>query len=121
MARKVEIRLIDDLDGSTAEETVTFSVDGINYEIDLSSENAGALRHDLATYVTAGRRIGRVSTQSSKASRNTSGATSKTAAGERTGNQAIRDWAKAQGLSVNDRGRISAEIVEKYHAAGSAH
>lgn len=116
MARKVKVLLIDDLNGNAADETVTFAVDGVSYEIDLSIQNAEALRRSLAPYLAAGRRVGRV-TAPPKAGRATSGATSNTTG--RRNNQAIRDWAKAQGLAVSHRGRVPAEIVEKYHAAGS--
>lgn len=105
MAKKVQYLLVDDLDGGEAEETVSFALDGVAYEIDLSSKNAQALRDSLATYVgsarrTGGRRGGR------GRGRGRSG--SETAA--------IREWARAQGMKISDRGRIPADIIEKYES-----
>ncbi|MEO2118704.1 MAG: Lsr2 family protein, partial [Microbacterium sp.] len=61
MARKIVHQLVDDLDGTVLEigegETLTFSLDGTAYEIDLTDANAAALRDSLAPYVSAGRRI----------------------------------------------------------------
>jgi hypothetical protein len=111
MAQRVEVHLIDDVDGKAAAETVTFGLDGNNYEIDLSDKNAGKLRDALATYVGVARKAGRIP---AKSGRGRSGGGS--AAADREQNQAIREWAKAKGLNVSDRGRIPAEIVEKYHA-----
>ncbi|MFC5993726.1 Lsr2 family protein [Pseudonocardia hispaniensis] len=112
MAQIREIRLIDDLDGEPAEETVEFGIDGKNYEIDLSKGNAGKLRDALAAYVAAarrsgGRRRGSVASAPSNASRRPSI--------DREQNQAIRDWARKRGMKVSDRGRIPAEVLEAYH------
>ena len=59
MAKKVTVTLVDDFDGEgPADETVEFSIDGVNYEIDLSSKNAQKLRNDLKGWVEASRRVG---------------------------------------------------------------
>lgn len=58
MAQRVQVVLEDDIDGSKADETVRFSMDGAEYEIDLSSENAQKLREALTPWVEAGRRTG---------------------------------------------------------------
>ena len=108
MVQKVEVLLVDDLDGGRAEETVTFALDGSTYEIDLSVKNAGKLRDGFATYVNAARKVGRVGGKR--------GRTGNTATADREQNQAIRDWAKKKGLKVSERGRIPADIVEQYHA-----
>lgn len=114
MARKVQVLLVDDVDGGTAEETVSFGLDGANYEIDLSAANAQALRDSLSRYVGAARKAGRAGT--AKAAR-TGGAAKPSPSSDRAQNQAIRDWAKRNGLPVSERGRIPAEIIEKFHAA----
>lgn len=110
MAQKVTVSLIDDLDGDKADETVEFGLDGKNYEIDLSSGNAGKLRDALADYVSAARRPG---------GRRRSGGGATTAARrpavDREQNQAIRDWARKRGMKVSDRGRIPADVLEAYH------
>lgn len=106
MAQKVQILLVDDLDGGEAEETVRFGLDGVDYEIDLSAKNAGALRDSLAKYVAEARRVG---------GRRRTGR--KTAGGGSTDASTIREWAKANGWQVSDRGRVSAEIREAYAAA----
>jgi DNA-nicking Smr family endonuclease len=108
MAQKVMVSLVDDLTGDVADETVSFGLDGKNYEIDLSGGNAEKLRGALADFVAAARRSG--------GGRRSSGS----GAGKRPGvdrelNQAIREWARGKGLKVNDRGRIPAEVVEAYH------
>ncbi len=107
MAQKVKVLLIDDLDGSDADETVSFAVDGVSYEIDLSSSNASDLRDAFAKWIGHARKSGgrRAPARRSAGS----------ASGGDTG--AIREWARANGYKVSDRGRVSAEIREAYAAA----
>jgi Lsr2 len=105
-----EIRLVDDLDGAVADETVEFGVDGKNYEIDLSTPNAKKLRDALSEFVASARRSGgrrRASSAPAAASRRPSI--------DREQNQAIREWARKRGMKVSDRGRIPAEVLEAYH------
>jgi hypothetical protein len=108
MAQKVQVVLVDDLDGGTADETVTFSLDGVSYEIDLTHDNAAHLRDVLAPYVGHGRRIGGARRSSSRAGARAKGATNPAE---------VREWAKGQGIAVNERGRISAELQATYEAA----
>ena len=108
MAQKVQVVLIDDLDGGQADDTVTFSLDGVAYEIDLSHDNAAALRDAFAAYVGHARRVGGPRRSSGR------GAT-RTANG--TNPAEVREWAKSQGIAVNERGRISAELQATYRAA----
>jgi Lsr2 len=104
MAQKVETLLVDDLDGSHAESTVRFGVDGADYEIDLSASHAQQLRDALAPYISAARRTG--------------------PSLRRTGHKAtrapdpteVREWARAQGIDVKDRGRVPAELIAKFKA-----
>ena len=105
MAQRTHIDLIDDLDGSPAAETVSFSVDGVGYEIDLSEGNAARLRNALAPFVAAGRKQSNVRRQGRRKSGSVGDAT------------AIRTWAQAQGLAVSNRGRVSAEIRQAYENA----
>ncbi|UAL29365.1 Lsr2 family protein [Nocardioides rotundus] len=107
MAQKVNIVLVDDLDGSEAAETVVFGLDGTQYEIDLNEKNAAGLRDALAGYVGHARKV----TGSRRTRR---GASSSSSSGE---TKAIRDWARSKGYEVSDRGRVSAEIREAYAAA----
>lgn len=107
MAQKVNIVLVDDLDGSEAAETVVFGLDGTQYEIDLNEKNAAGLRDALAGYVGHARKV----TGSRRTRRGSSASSSP---GE---TKAIRDWARSQGYEVSDRGRVSAEIREAYAAA----
>lgn len=107
MAQRVNIVLEDDLDGSNADETVTFGLDGASYEIDLSKKNAAKLRDALAAYVGAARRIsgrGRVR-----------GGRSRQAGGPSA--SAVREWARAEGYEVSDRGRVPADVRAAYDAA----
>lgn len=110
--QRVQIDLVDDLDGSDAEETVSFAVDGREYEIDLSSKNANKIRGFLAPYVDKGRRTGggrRGSATSRSAARNTKA--------DGLDLKAIREWATSNGKEVSSRGRLSKQIVEEYQAA----
>jgi hypothetical protein len=109
MASKTLVILEDDLDGGAADETVSFSLDGVAYEIDLSSKNAGKLRDALAAYVGSARRVG------GRAARGR--AAGKAARGGAVNTSEIRDWARAKGLDVSERGRIPATIIEQYNAA----
>jgi hypothetical protein len=111
MARKVEVELVDDLDGAHAAETVTFGVDGTMYEIDLSAKHAKELRSALQQYVDAARRVGRAA--SAPAAR---GRSRTPARNDRAQNKAIRDWARRKKVDLSDRGRIPRTIVEQYEA-----
>ena len=107
MAQKTLVILEDDLEGGEAAETVSFSLDGVAYEIDLSSKNAAKLRDAMALYVGSARRVGgRASRGKAKVSRS---------GGARTSD--IREWARSTGLDVSERGRIPASIVEQYEKA----
>jgi len=112
MARTVRVHLIDDIDGSTADETVRFSLDHITYEIDLSGEHSEQFRKTVAPYIVAGRRASRGLVTGGRSRAATSGTP---AVGLR--NQAIREWAKRTGIPVQERGRIAASVVERYENA----
>ena len=109
MAQKIQVLLIDDLDGSEADATVRFALDGTDYEIDLNAEHAQALRDALARYVSVARRA--------------AGGPRRPARGRRaapvTGPNPteVREWAKAQGIDVKDRGRVPAELLARFRAA----
>lgn len=108
MAQKVNIELVDDLDGKTADSTVTFGLDGTTYEIDLSDKNAAKLRDALAPYVASGRRV---TGQRSTSRRNLAAVQNGPKAAE------VRAWATENGHEVPERGRIPAEVREAYDAA----
>ncbi|GAA3994476.1 MULTISPECIES: Lsr2 family protein [Allokutzneria] len=112
MAEKVIRTLVDDLDGSEAEETVEFAIDGVSYEIDLSGGNAGKLRDSLADFIASSRKVG----GKRRSAGGRSGARpGRPAAADREQNQAIREWARKRGMKVSDRGRIPADVLESYH------
>lgn len=113
MAQIREVRLIDDLDGEQAAETVEFGIDGKNYEIDLSDANAALLRDALALYVASARRT-TASTRRRAAAAPAGGAARRPAI-DREQNQAIREWARKRDLKISDRGRIPSEVLEAYH------
>jgi hypothetical protein len=104
------VELIDDVDGKKGDETVTFALDGRTYEIDLSAANAAKLRAAVQPYLDAGRRVGRSARSTRPAGRGRG----------REETQSIRDWARASGYQVSDRGRTSAEILEAYDKAPNA-
>ena len=109
MAQKIQTLLIDDLDGSEAEGTIRFGLDGTEYEIDLNAEHAQALRDVLARYVHAARRARGGARRPARGGRQAS------AGG--VDSTEVREWAKAQGIAVKDRGRVPAELVVKFKAA----
>ena len=111
MAKETVTKLIDDLDGGEAHETVKFALDGQAYEIDLSSKNASKLRNALAPYLDSAKRLN----VRTGALIGRSGARRAGAVGDREQNQAIRTWAQRKGLDVSSRGRIKQEVVEMYH------
>lgn len=116
MVQKLVVSLVDDIDGSDADETIPFALDGVRYEIDLSEDNAGELRDALAQYVEHARRTGGRKTSRTALGPATVAAVSKPrTAADREQNQAIRAWAKKNGFDVADRGRIPSDVVDAYH------
>jgi hypothetical protein len=118
VAQKVVVSLVDDLDETEADETVEFGVDGTTYEIDLSEANAAKLRDSLADYIAHARRLSgrrRSSSRSAGAAATTPRRGGGRASVDREQNQAIREWARKQGMSVSERGRIPSEVSEAYH------
>jgi hypothetical protein len=112
MAQKHIVQLIDDLDGGEAAESVSFALDGANYEIDLSVKNAAKLRDVLAVYIGSARRSGRGGGRQQATGRRTGRA----ARSDREQTQAIREWARKNGHKVGEKGRIPATVLEAYHA-----
>ncbi|MCA0306476.1 MAG: Lsr2 family protein [Actinobacteria bacterium] len=110
MAKRVQVIHTDDIDGSEAAETIAFALDGINYSIDLSTENAKKLRDAFAPFIAAGERDRNSSARRAGSSRRKSSGTAATD---------IRAWAAAQGMQVSARGRVSAEVREAYERAHS--
>jgi hypothetical protein len=117
VAQKVQVLLVDDLDGGEASETVSFSLDGTAYEIDLSEKNAAELRDAFAKYVGSARKSGRSGGGGSGPARSSGRSSRSSTAMDRDQAAAIRAWAKKQGLQVSDRGRIPATIIEQYNAS----
>lgn len=108
MAQKVQVLLVDDLDGIEADETVTFALDGKTYEIDLTTANAEKLRGLLEPYTAGGRRTG---------GRTTGGRGKGRVAVSSPDTAKIRAWAKENGYDVNDRGRVPATVKAAYEDA----
>ncbi len=115
MAQRITYQLVDDLDGSVLAEgegtTVSFSLNGTAYEIDLTNAHAEELRTLLAPYVAAGRRTG-----SGAGARSTTAPRTR-ASGKNADTPKIRAWAVENGYELSERGRIPASIVEAYRAA----
>lgn len=107
MARKVEVTLVDDIDGSEATATVQFAFAGVQYEIDLNDDNTAKLEKALAPYIEHGRKVS--ATRRGRKAAPAGGA--KVAPGE------VRAWAAANGMEVSSRGRIPADVMEAYLAA----
>lgn len=121
MARIETVRLIDDLTGDQAEETVELAVDGVGYQIDLTSQNAATLREALAPYIGAGRRSEAVGQRRRHRPSSASSVSSASLSPERRQhNNAVRAWARQHGYSIRDRGRIPTDIVAAYERARAA-
>lgn len=114
MAQKVVVQLIDDLDGSEADDitTIQFGLDGVSYEIDLTDSNASRLRDDLADYIAAARRV-----------RGRSKSAVRLGGGDSAEALRIRGWAKENGISLKPRGAIPKKIKDQYRreAANTGH
>ncbi|MDR3107107.1 MAG: Lsr2 family protein [Bifidobacteriaceae bacterium] len=115
MAQRVHVLLVDDVDGTEAAETVSFGLDGVAYEIDLSGANAEQLRKGLAKWIESARRL--PATRGAKAGRSTARAGGRPRAVVNTDIAKIRAWARGQNMEISDRGRIPAPIQEAYYAA----
>jgi hypothetical protein len=108
MAKKTVVVLEDDIDGSEASETISFALDGSEYVIDLNEGHANELRGALSRFTDAGRRVA--------GGRGRPAARTKSSQGGPDA-KAVRMWAVENGIQVNNRGRIQAEVVRKYEAA----
>ncbi|MEU8920765.1 Lsr2 family protein [Kitasatospora sp. NPDC048545] len=116
MAQRVQVILEDDLDGGSADETVTFALDGVAYEIDLKSANADKLRGLLAPYVEKGRKqSGRLA-----GARRPGRTSAQRPSGSAPDTAKVRAWAKEQGMEVNDRGRVPSTVREAYDKANAS-
>jgi hypothetical protein len=114
VARKVETVLIDDLDGSKADGTIRFGLDGAEYEIDLNAAHADELRKSARQYIEAGRKASVTGRGSAR------GSARPASAGSGPDSSEVRAWAKGQGFEVRERGRMPAEVVVKFQAATDA-
>ena len=112
MAQVTTVRLVDDLDGTAADESISFALDGLALEIDLSNDNAEKLRDIFAPFIAAAR-----PGDGQRARRPQRMSTGSTAPREDTGS--IRGWAAANGFTVSARGRISGEVMEAYTNRGA--
>lgn len=107
MAQKVIVQLEDDIDGTPADETVTFGLDGVTYEIDLAEGNAAQLRDALKVWIEPARRTSGRRTPSRSAK----------ATATRGDLDQVRAWGRENGYTVSDRGRVSREVQQAYDAA----
>ncbi|SKD26840.1 histone-like nucleoid-structuring protein Lsr2 [Mycobacteroides abscessus] len=113
MAKKVTVTLVDDVDGEAkADESVEFGLDGVTYEIDLSSKNAEKLRKQLSTWVEHARKVG-----GRRNGRGGLGSGRKRPSIDREQSAAIREWAGKNGHAISSRGRIPAEVIDAFNAA----
>jgi hypothetical protein len=114
MAREVIEKLVDDLDGGEATETVTFALDGTSYEIDLSKKNAAAFRKVFERYIKAARRSAGGTARRRRTASSSGGSKS-----TRDYDIAqLREWAGANDIAVPARGRIPQSVVDQYKQAG---
>jgi hypothetical protein len=114
MAQQTTVRFIDDLDDSDASGTFDFSLDGRNYQIDLSDDNAAKLRDALAPYIDVARKAGG---RGGRRRQKQTAVAEKPARSNREETAAIREWAREHGHKVSDRGRIPKSVIQAYQAA----
>jgi len=110
MAQRIQTLFIDDIDGGAADGTVRFGLDGADYEIDLSGEHSDELRKALGKYIEHSRKVGGAARRAARGGRGANGIDA----------AKVREWAKGNGYDIKDRGRVSADLVEKYQAASGA-
>ena len=110
MAQRIQTLFIDDIDGGEAAGTVRFALDGVEYEIDLSTEHADELHTALGKYVGHARKVGGTSRRAARGRR----------AASAVDTTAVRHWAREQGYDIKDRGRVPADLVAKYQAEKGA-
>jgi hypothetical protein len=115
VAQRTILELVDDLDGGQADETVTFALDGVEFEIDLSAENAARLRDAFAEYVGHARRTGGRKQRGAAPAK----ATAASAGNGKPDTQAVREWARSQGETVAERGRVPQALVIRFQEAHS--
>ena len=108
MAQQIQTLFIDDIDGGPAEGTVRFALDGTDYEIDLSTAHSEELHKVLAGYVTHARKSGGTARRGTRGRRGA----------DAPDTRKVREWARAEGIDIKERGRVPAEVIEKYKAAG---
>jgi len=108
MAQQIQTLFIDDIDGGPAEGTVRFGLDGTDYEIDLSTVHKEELHKVLAAYVTHARKAAGTARRGSRGRR----------PADVPDTRKVREWARGQGIDIKERGRVPAEVIEKYQAAG---
>lgn len=106
--QKVETVRTDDLDGSAADSTIRFGLDGAEYEIDLNDEHANTFRESVAEYIAAARKV--------SGTRRGPGTRQRRAADSTQ----VREWARSQGLPVKERGRVPSDLIAQYRAATGA-
>ena len=101
--------VVDDLDGSEGAQTIQFSIQGSEYEVDLTDSNVARLHEALEPYVKVARKVG-------------VGGRIRRAVGTDKSSvdlKALRAWAASNDIDVPKRGRIPQSIVDKFHAAGN--
>ncbi len=109
MAQQIQTLFIDDIDGGPAEGTVRFGLDGTDYEIDLSTAHSEELHTVLAGYVTCARKANGTARRGPRGRRGA----------DPFDTRKVREWARAEGIDIKERGRVPAEVIEKYKAAGA--
>jgi hypothetical protein len=107
MAKQVIESLVDDIDGSPADSTVAFGLDGHGYTIDLNSKHEKELRTLLGPYVEAARRV--------RPGRGV-GRPGARPGGDKVRNAAIRAWARDEGVELATRGRIAIAVQDAFEA-----
>ena len=113
MAQRTQIVLIDDLDGTEIKDgeaqSITFSWSGVDYSIDLNKANADKFEKAIGPYLGKAQRVG------GRKSRSSASSTSS----DQVDTKAVRAWAASNGIELSSRGRVPADVIEKYRAAGN--
>jgi hypothetical protein len=118
MAQKVIREFVDDIDGSPAERTFSFAVDGVSYEIDLSAHNIAEFKSTIGGFVESARKVKGGSQSGSK--RRSRGVVAGGGRQSREQTQAVREWARQHGYTISERGRIPASVQQAFDQAHAA-
>jgi hypothetical protein len=118
VAERVTIELVDDLDGSVADETVHFTWEGKPLVIDLNKKNVDKLRKAIEPFAAAARPDGTGQARAARRPLSSGSSSAKRQQDSGAATSVIRAWARENGIEVPDRGRLKPDVLRAWEAAG---